>query len=124
MFSHIMLGADDIAASRQFYDAIFAAIGVAPGFEDPKGRIFWRTPAGIFAISRPIDGRPASGGNGSTIGFAIGSTEKVDAWHAAGVAHGGTSIEDPPGFRPGAPYYLAYLRDPAGNKLCGMHLPA
>lgn len=126
MFSHIMLGADDIAASRHFYDAIFATMGVAPGFADPHERVFWRSPTGIFAITRPIDGAPASCGNGSTVGFAFNSAEKIDAWHAAGVANGGTSIEDPPGLRPydGGTLYLAYLRDPAGNKLCALHRPA
>ncbi len=127
MFSHIMLGANDTAKSKTFYDAIFAAMGVAPGAEDDKGRVFWMTPTGIFAITKPLDGQPACCGNGSTIGFAMASPEQADAWHAAGVAAGGTSCEDPPGVRDGGAMklYLAYLRDPAGNKLCGLYrMPA
>jgi catechol 2,3-dioxygenase-like lactoylglutathione lyase family enzyme len=123
MFSHIMLGADDIAASKAFYDATLGALGAPAGFQDPKGRVFWMTPTGIFAITKPIDGKPASGGNGSTVGFAAASPEQADAWHAAGLAAGGTACEDPPGVRgegPGA-LYLAYLRDPAGNKICALH---
>ncbi len=127
MFSHIMVGADDIAASKTFYDATFGAIGVGPGVEDDKGRVFWMTPTGIFAITKPIDGKPASCGNGSTVGFAMASAEQADAWHAAGVKAGGTTCEDPPGVRAGGmgSLYLAYLRDPAGNKLCALYrMPA
>jgi catechol 2,3-dioxygenase-like lactoylglutathione lyase family enzyme len=123
MFSHIMVGANDLAASKAFYDATFAALGIAPGFQDDKGRAFWMTPTGIFAISIPINGEPACHGNGSTIGFAMASPEQADAWHAAGLAAGGTAVEDPPGVRSGptGSLYLAYLRDPAGNKLCALH---
>ena len=123
MFSHIMLGADDIDASKTFYDAIFAATGVGPGITDDKGRVFWMTPTGVFAITKPIDGKPASCGNGSTVGFAMKSPVEADAWHAAGLANGGTACEDPPGVRTGATgsLYLAYLRDPSGNKLCALH---
>jgi catechol 2,3-dioxygenase-like lactoylglutathione lyase family enzyme len=80
------------------------------------------TPAGSFAITTPIDGKPATCANGGTVGFAAASPEQVDAWHAAGVAAGGTSIEDPPGLREGAMrLYLAYLRDPSGNKVCALY---
>ncbi len=122
MFSHIMLGANDISAAKIFYDAIFATLGVPPGKADAKGRIFYRTPTGTFAITKPIDGEPACAGNGSTIGFEVGSPEAADRWHAAGVANGGTACEDPPGIRQGSTgqLYLAYLRDPTGNKLCAL----
>ena len=123
MFSHIMVGADDIEASRKFYDAALGALGVAPGVADPKGRIFWRTDRGAFAISRPINGEPACCANGGTIGFAARTAEAADAFHAAGLANGGTAIEDPPGPResPFGSLHLAYLRDPAGNKIVAMH---
>jgi predicted lactoylglutathione lyase len=78
-------------------------------------------------VSKPIDGKPASHANGGTIGFTMSNAQQVDAWHKAGVANGGTSIEDPPGMRQGAAgqMYLAYLRDPDGNKLCGLYrMPA
>lgn len=123
MFSHVMLGADDIDASKAFYDATMAALGGKPGMVDPKGRVLYMNNGGLFLLTKPIDGQPASCGNGSTIGFAATSAEQADAWHAAGLAHGGTAIEDPPGVREGAgmKLYLAYLRDPAGNKVCAMH---
>ncbi len=123
MFSHIMVGANDIEASKRFYDAVLGALGIPAGTRDDKGRVFYITPTGIFAITKPIDGGKAGGGNGSTIGFAADSPEKAKAWHAAGVANGGTSIEDPPGVRTGGmgPLFLAYLRDPSGNKICALH---
>ena len=121
MFSHIMVGANDINASKKFYDAVLGALGIGPGTQDDKGRVFYMTPKGIFAITQPINGEPACGANGGTIGFAVDSPEQGDAWHAAGVANGGTTCEDPPGERAGSGLYLAYLRDPAGNKLCALH---
>lgn len=121
MYSHIMVGANDIEASKKFYDAVLGAIGIPEGFTDPKGRVFWRTDTGVFAITPPIDGQPATHGNGSTIGFNVDSTEAGDAWHAAGLANGGTTCEDPPGVREGSGMYLAYLRDPSGNKICALH---
>lgn len=123
MFSHIMVGANDVEESKQFYDAILGALGHGPGVIDDQGRCFYFTDTGIFAITRPIDGEPASHGNGSTIGFAAANPEAADAWHAAGVANGGTACEEPPGVRDGAigQLYLAYLRDPSGNKLCALH---
>lgn len=121
MFSHIMIGTNDLARARTFYDAVLGTLGVPPGLVD-RHRIFWRTPAGIFSVSLPIDGQPATVGNGSTIGFACQSAEQADAWHAAGLAHGGSTCEDPPGVREGSSgkTFLAYLRDPDGNKLCGL----
>jgi catechol 2,3-dioxygenase-like lactoylglutathione lyase family enzyme len=122
MFTHVFVGADDVAASKKFYDAVLGAIGVAEGKADPKGRVFYRTPAGMFGITKPIDGEAATHANGGTIGFACDSPEKVKAFHDAGVAAGGKSIEDPPGLREGgAKLYLAYLRDPYGNKICALH---
>jgi catechol 2,3-dioxygenase-like lactoylglutathione lyase family enzyme len=125
MFSHVMLGAEDIDASKKFYDACFKALGGQEGRVDPKGRVIYMHNGGIFLLTRPIDGQPASCGNGSTIGFAADSPEMADAWHDAGKNNGGTEIEDPPGIREGAgmKLYLAYLRDPAGNKICAMHRP-
>jgi catechol 2,3-dioxygenase-like lactoylglutathione lyase family enzyme len=122
MFSHVMLGVNDVGASKKFYDAILAVVGVPPGRMDDKGRVFYRTKTGVFAISKPINGEAASAANGGTVGFAVDSPEVGDAWHAAGVANGGTTCEDPPGLREGpmGKLYLAYLRDPAGNKICAL----
>jgi predicted enzyme related to lactoylglutathione lyase len=124
VFSHIMVGANDIAQSKKFYDAILGTLEVPPGMQDPKGRVFYMTKTGVLGISKPIDGAPASHANGGTIGFACNTAEQVNAWHAAGVANGGTTIEEPPGVRPDSGMYLAYLRDPAGNKLCAMLRPS
>ena len=123
MFTHIFVGADDVAASKKFYDAVLGAIGVPEGKADPKGRVFYRTSTGMLGLTKPIDGEAATHANGGTIGFACDSPEKVKAFHDAGVANGGKSIEDPPGLREagGAKLYLAYLRDPAGNKICALH---
>jgi catechol 2,3-dioxygenase-like lactoylglutathione lyase family enzyme len=123
MFTHVVLGANDLEASRTFYDATLGALGIPPGAEDDRGRVFYRTPTGMFGITRPLDGEPACHANGGTIGFAAASPEQADAWHAAGLANGGTACEDPPGPRQGGfgTIYLAYLRDPTGNKICAVH---
>ncbi|MBO9580637.1 MAG: VOC family protein [Sphingobium sp.] len=123
MFSHIVVGADDVAASKRFYDAILGVLGMQPGTLDAKGRAIYTRDGTLFLVTSPINGEPATHANGGTIGFSAISPEQVDAWHAAGIAHGGTSIEDPPGVRenPSLKLYLAYLRDPAGNKLCGTY---
>ena len=123
MFSHIMLGANDVHASKKFYDAILGELGHKPGVIDEKGRCFYFTDSGIFALSKPINGEKAGHGNGSTIGFAASTPALADAWHAAGLANGGESCEDGPGLRksPVGGLYLAYLRDPSGNKVCALH---
>ena len=122
MFSHIMIGTNDLDRAKKFYDSVLGTLGVGPAVVDGH-RIFYITPKGIFSVSKPIDGQPATAGNGGTIGFAAASSEQADAWHAAGVAAGGTTCEDPPGVRSGnsGKMYLAYLRDPDGNKLCELH---
>lgn len=123
MYSHNMVGSNDIARSKKFYDALFTAVGGKPGIQDDKGRLIYMHNGGIFLVTPPIDGKPATAGNGCTIGFAMDNPAQADAWHAAGVAAGGKSIEDPPGVRDGGAMkmYLAYLRDPDGNKLCALH---
>jgi len=124
MFSHVMVGVNDLERSRKFYDALLGTLGIAPGAAN-KNRFFYRSPTGSFGITTPINGEPATHGNGSTLGFNMTSPEQADAWHAAGVANGGTTCEDPPGWRDGSVgrLYLAYLRDPDGNKLCALHRP-
>ncbi|GHA01921.1 VOC family protein [Novosphingobium arvoryzae] len=123
MYSHNMVGSNDIARSKAFYDALFTAVGGNPGIQDDKGRLIYMHNDGLFLVTPPIDGQPATAGNGCTIGFAMSSPEQADAWHAAGVAAGGKAIEDPPGVREAGfgKLYLAYLRDPDGNKLCALH---
>jgi len=128
MFSHVIVGVNDLETSKQFYDALLGTLGIKPGIyvhNGVVGRYFYRSPTGSFGITQPLNGEPATHANGGTIGFATVSIEQVDAFHTAGVANGGTTCEDPPGWRDGAvgKLYLAYLRDPDGNKLCAMFRP-
>lgn len=122
MFSHIMVGTNDLDKAKAFYDNLLNTLEVRPARVDGH-RIFYITKTGVFSVSRPINGEPATHANGGTIGFACNSPEQVDAWHAAGLAAGGKTCEDPPGVRqgPGGKLYLAYLRDLDGNKICAMH---
>jgi catechol 2,3-dioxygenase-like lactoylglutathione lyase family enzyme len=128
MFSHVMIGSNDLDRSKSFYDALFAAIGGKPGRQDAKGRLLYVHEGSLFMVTKPIDGEAATHANGGTIGFAMTCPDQAQAWHEAGVAHGGTAIEDAPGIRNGGPIgdlFLAYLRDPDGNKLCALHrIPA
>ena len=119
MFSHVMIGSNDMERSKRFYDSLFEREGTI----DSKGRLAYARAGSVFMISRPIDGQPACHANGGTIGFNLASREEVDGWHRRGVEAGGAPIEDPPGVRENAygKLYLAYLRDPDGNKLCGLH---
>jgi catechol 2,3-dioxygenase-like lactoylglutathione lyase family enzyme len=122
MFSHIMVGTNDLEKAKSFYDALLGTLGVPPGMVD-RHRVFYRTKTGVFSISKPIDGKPATPANGGTIGFLATTREQADAWHATGIANGGTTCEDPPGVReiPTGKFYLAYLRDLDGNKICALH---
>lgn len=121
MFSHVMIGTNDLDAAKSFYDKLLGTLGVTPGAVD-RHRVFYRTKTGTFSVSKPINGEPATPANGGTIGFLAKSQEEADAWHAAGIANGATTCEEPPGIREGGvKLYLAYLRDPDGNKLCALY---
>lgn len=127
MFSHVMLGSNDIERSKRFYDAVLAELGAGEPFrsQSPSGhtRLFYRHEGNTFGICEPINGEEATCANGGTIGFKCGSPEQVKKFHDTAVAHGGLSIEDPPGLRDGAmgAMHLAYVRDPDGNKLCAIY---
>ena len=127
MFSHIMVGANDIEESKLFYDKVLGVLGSAPGVltVNPTGHKRYMYVVGdiMFLISEPIDDNSATHGNGGTIGFSADSPETADAWHEAGINSGGNTCEDPPGAREadGMKFYLAYLRDPSGNNLCALH---
>lgn len=124
MFSHVMVGVNNIEESRAFYDKIFKVLGADPGKMYPnlsgQKRYFYNFKGTTFCITEPIDGKPATVSNGATIGFNIDNIEQGDAWHKAGIENGGISIEEAPGIRNYGKFsmYLAYLRDPTGNKLC------
>jgi catechol 2,3-dioxygenase-like lactoylglutathione lyase family enzyme len=127
MFSHVMIGSNDIEISKRFYDAVLATLGVGEPFRNlaPSGqsRLFYSHAGSAFCVSEPINGAEATCANGGTIGFKCGSPEQVKAFHDAAVAHGGVSIEDPPGLRDSSmgALHLAYVRDPDGNKLCAVY---
>ncbi|CAO4174449.1 VOC family protein [Methylorubrum populi] len=116
MFTHVMIGSNDLERARTFYDATFAALGGPPGEMDARGRLIYAHEGGRLMITKPIDGNPATAANGGTIGLAAASPDHVRAWHEAGTRHGGTAIESPPAERPNGSF-VAYLRDPDGNKL-------
>lgn len=122
MFSHIMIGTNDLNKAKAFYDKLLGTLGVQPGAVD-RHRVFYRTKTGTFAVSKPIDGKAATFANGGTIGFTAASPEEANAWHATGIANGGTTCEDPPGIRGmgDIKMHIAYLRDPDGNKLCALY---
>ncbi len=124
MFSHVMVGANDIEKSKAFYDAALTVLGYKEGVYDQKGRVVYIGEDTVFMLTKPINGEPASHGNGMTIGFKANSPELADAWFEAGKAQGGEPIENPPGVRQVGKrqLYLAYLRDPSGNKVCVTHV--
>ena len=122
MFTHIMIGSNDLERARGFYDATFTALGGNPGEMDARGRLIYAHDGGRLMITTPIDGKPATVANGGTIGIAAASRDHVLAWHEAGTRHGGTAIESPPAERPNGAF-VAYLRDPDGHKLTARTVP-
>lgn len=129
MFSHVMVGTNDIERAKTFYDAVLGVLGAGPPHRNVnatgQARLFYRHEGNTFCVSEPIDGHMASFANGGTIGFKCSSPEQVKQFHYTAVANGGTSIEDPPGLRQGqlGSMHLSYVRDPDGNKLCALHRP-
>jgi catechol 2,3-dioxygenase-like lactoylglutathione lyase family enzyme len=129
MFSHVMVGSNNIEQSKRFYDAVLGMLGAGEPFRNtsPSGhtRLFYRHEGNTFCISEPINGEAATCANGATVGFKCSSPEQVKEFHDTAVAHGGVSIEDPPGLRESTlgALHLAYVRDPDGNKLCALYRP-
>ncbi len=127
MLNHVMVGSNDIEKSKRFYDAVLGTLGAGEPFrnEAPSGhtRLFYRHDGSTFCVSEPINGEAASCANGGTIGFKCSSPEQVLAFHDTAIAHGGQSVEDPPGLRDNGlgAIHLAYVRDPDGNKLCAIY---
>jgi catechol 2,3-dioxygenase-like lactoylglutathione lyase family enzyme len=129
VFNHIMIGSNDIERSKRFYTTLLGVLGAGAPLRNRSSsghmRLFYRHDGSTFCVSEPIDGGPATCANGATIGFKCSSPEQVETFHDTAVAAGGTSIEQPPGLRTGelGQLYLAYVRDPDGNKLCAVHRP-
>ena len=129
MLNHVMVGSNDIERSKRFYDTVLAVVGAGEGIRNQAAsghaRLFYRHNGATLAVSEPINDEAATPGNGCTIGFKCDSPEQVKAFHDTAVAAGGVSIEQPPGLREGnlGAMYLAYVRDPDGNKLCAVHRP-
>lgn len=128
MFTYVCLGTNDIDRPVRFYDPTMAALGLArcdtgddPGWEQTVG---WGTYENdglrelALWVCKPFDGGPASVGNGTMVALKAATWAQVDAFHAAALAHGGSS-EGAPGLRPqyNRDFYAAYVRDPDGNKL-------
>lgn len=123
---HLMslrVGCNDLDKARAFYDATFGALGLGPS-SAPAGYpiALYQLPGGLkYVVGAARDGQPATHANGGTILFDADSDEAVAAWHAAGLANGGT-CEGPPEPKPQARgAFGAYLRDPDGNKLGAYH---
>ncbi|WP_428240774.1 VOC family protein [Gynuella sp.] len=127
MFNHIMVGSNDIERSKYFYDAVLGILGVGEPIinkaDSGHTRLFYRHDDNIFCVTEPINDEEATPANGGTIGFKCSSPEQVKEFHDIAIAHGGISIEDPPGLRENklAAMYLSYVRDPDGNKLCALY---
>lgn len=126
MFSHVMVGARDVDRLAAFYDAVLIPLGLerAEWSDGPRGAS-WRKPGHrhpTFDVQEPVNGQPATVGNGNMVAFLAPSRDAVDRAHATALAQGG-SDEGAPGLRPhyGADYYGAYVRDPEGNKIHFVH---
>lgn len=119
MFLYITLGTNDLLAAKRFYDAVMPTLGLMLREED-AGEIGYgaAAPERIrLWVTKPYDGQPATTANGAMPAFEASTRAAVDAFHAAGLASGGTD-EGAPGLRPyGDTFYACYLRDPDGNKV-------
>lgn len=127
MFSHIMIGSNDIERSKNFYSSVLAVLGAKEPEvnvnDTGQTRLFYIHNGSIFCITEPINGEPATTANGSTIGFTCGSPEQVKELHDVAVANGAISVEGPPGLRNNSTgkKHLCYFLDPDGHKICGMY---
>lgn len=122
MPSYVTVGSNQLAAAKAFYDVLMPVLGFAPMMDHGSGGRIYRGEPGMFAVVGPFDGKPASVGNGTMVGFALGSRDDVDQFHATMLSLGG-SDEGAPGLRgpQEALTYMAYARDLDGNKLCAFH---
>lgn len=124
MIAYVTFGADDILRAKRFYSAVLPALGYS--LTEGADGLSFALPVHAgqssvlpdFYVKPTFDGRPASAGNGTMVGFEADNQEQVRLLHAAALAAGGTD-EGAPGFRAtyGPRFYVGYLRDPQGNKI-------
>jgi catechol 2,3-dioxygenase-like lactoylglutathione lyase family enzyme len=118
IFTHVVVGANDLKKATKFYDAALGTLGVKRLAPLGEKAFLYGKDSPEFMVTIPANGKPATHANGGTIGFAAPSRKAVHDFHKAGLANGGTD-EGKPGPRDFAPTaYAAYLRDPDGNKIC------
>jgi catechol 2,3-dioxygenase-like lactoylglutathione lyase family enzyme len=116
MFHHVSLGSNDLERSAAFYDPVLAAIGYYQIKRSDRVLAYGVNEV-TFTLERPIDGNPATAGNGSHIAFLAGDRAMVDEFHRIALAQGGRD-EGAPGLRGYDPnYYAAFVHDPDGNKI-------
>lgn len=125
MIGYVTIGAADPDQAVKFYDPVLSALGHERFFFE-NGWAGYR-PAGepdaqTLYVCTPANEKAATAGNGSMVGLKAKSPAQVRAFHAAALANGGTS-EGEPGPRPhyGPDIYIAYVRDPIGNKLSAVY---
>lgn len=127
MFSHVMIGSNDLERSKAFYNSVLGVLGVSEPTtnvnDTGQTRLFYINDGLIFCVTEPINGEPATNANGSTIGFVCNSPEQVKEFHDVAVENGGASIENPPALRDNSTgkKHLCYFLDPDGHKICGMY---
>lgn len=121
MFSHLMLGVNDMEASKAFYDAVLGTLGRGPGVMGAKGRCFYFSDFGILVL-KPSSIRLDINSTDSITGFTAETASQVDAWYKTGLSFGEDRVDGPPLIRDAeaGKFYLSYLLDPTGNKLCAM----
>ncbi|MBH2009704.1 MAG: VOC family protein [Xanthomonadaceae bacterium] len=117
MIHHVSVGTNDLARSRRFYDAVLPIVGIVRMAEDAGG-LGYGSGTFHFSVQIPIDGKPATVGNGSHIAFAVENRSMVDRFYRAALDHGGRE-DGAPGIRSNydANYYGAFVRDPDGHKI-------
>ena len=117
IISHLSIGTNDFTRAKAFYDAVLPSLGIGIVMEHPDAVAYGKQYP-EFWVQVPINGKPASVGNGFHIGFFANNKEEVNAFHDAAIAAGAT-CDGPPGPRPlyGDPYYGCYVRDPEGHKI-------
>jgi len=117
MIAYSTIGTNDMDRAVAFYDAVLGAIGGVREVTTPAWTRYGRPgERAKICLTPPFDKQRAAFGNGAMWAFEAKDRAAVDAFHAAGLALGG-SDEGPPGIREDT-HYVAYVRDPEGNKLC------